>query len=206
MEKASNVSQNHVRGWSGENRAFAECLAAFSQVKIQRLLCWSRLCCYKSTDFFCVTSDLQHCKSLTVFLGLQLPRSCIFSPRHTQETSLSIITQQVVYLLKTTHEDTACSICALISEYSLFSQGWEQKFVSNWHPNVLCNLLFRFWSHQASLLKFLPSLLTDKHIGFDVRHICIRAQSQSYRAGRDYRVCVCVPTIPQQDSMIAMYV
>lgn len=45
----------------GENRTFAECLTTVSQVKIQWFLCWSQLCCYKSTDFFCATLDLQCC-------------------------------------------------------------------------------------------------------------------------------------------------
>lgn len=69
MEKARNVSQNCMRGLRGESRAFAECLATVSQEKIQWLLCWLQLCCYKSTDFFCITLDLQHCNQLQSVFG-----------------------------------------------------------------------------------------------------------------------------------------
>lgn len=78
MEKTSNLSQNHVKSLRGENRTFAECLTTVSQAKIQWLLCWSQLYCYKSTDFFCATLDLQHCNQPYSLVGSAAAKELYF--------------------------------------------------------------------------------------------------------------------------------
>lgn len=109
MEKARNVSQSHARGSRGENRTFGECLATVSQVKIQWLLCWSQLCCYKSTDYFCVSLDLQHCNQPHSLFGSGAAKELYFLTK-AHSGDFSSVTQQVVYLLKIKNEDTACPI------------------------------------------------------------------------------------------------
>lgn len=76
--KTSNVSENHVKSLRGENRTFAEWLTTLSQVKIQWLLCWSQLCCYKSTDFFCATLVLQHCNQPYSLVGSAAAKELYF--------------------------------------------------------------------------------------------------------------------------------
>lgn len=141
--------------------------------------------------------------SLTVFLGVLLPRNCIFSPRHTQGTSLCIVTQQVVCLLKIKHKDTACPIPASFNEYTLFIQGWEQICGSNWHLVVLANLLFWFWSYWANAWGFCLVIWQTNPLastwGLPVWEL-------SHKAIGLEGVTKCPPPIPQQDSTIDTYV
>lgn len=65
------------KAW-GEKTTFAECLTTLSQAKIQWLLCWSQLCCYKSTDFFCATLDLQHCNQPYSLVGSAAAKELYF--------------------------------------------------------------------------------------------------------------------------------
>lgn len=107
MEKARNVSQNHARGSRGENRDFAECLATVSQAKIQWLLRWSQLCCYKSTDYFCITLDLQHCNQ---------PHS-LFGPAGANE----------LYFLTKAHSGDFFWRCHPASGLSYEDKAWRQS-------------------------------------------------------------------------------
>lgn len=108
------MSENHVKSLRGENRTFAECLTTVSQVKKNGFYAGHNYAVINLLIASVLPWIYNIVTSLTVLLGLLLPKNCILSLRHTQETSLYVVTQQVVYLLKVKHEDSARPIPAFL--------------------------------------------------------------------------------------------
>lgn len=77
-KKNSNVSENHVKSLRGIKNNLCWMPNYCFPRKIQWLLCWSQLCHYKSTDFFCATLDLQCCNQPYSLVGSAAAKELYF--------------------------------------------------------------------------------------------------------------------------------